>query len=107
MLKLVWSKIPTLEQGFTLVELMVVVVILGVLSGLAIPVYNSVVSNAQEAADKATIGVLQSAVNLYGLENGTAPNSFPTSTTTYDHLVDGGFPAGFSVSTSGEVTKAP
>ena len=43
------------EKGFTLVELMVVVVILGILVAIAIPVYNNVQAKAEKGACHANL----------------------------------------------------
>ena len=53
------------QKGFTLVELMVVVVIIGILVAIAIPVYNSVQKKAKDTADEANIRVIKGAIQMY------------------------------------------
>ena len=52
------------QKGFTLVELMVVVVILGVLVAIAIPIYNSVTDNAKAKACASNIRIIEGAVEM-------------------------------------------
>jgi prepilin-type N-terminal cleavage/methylation domain-containing protein len=64
-----------LQKGFTLVELAVVIVILGILTAIAVPRFVSVETSAQNAAANATEAGVRSALALYYAESG-----FPTLT---------------------------
>jgi len=57
-------KIGRKQKGFTLIELVIVIVILGILAAVAIPKYISVVSDARRAAVNGMAGGLRSAVML-------------------------------------------
>ena len=50
------------QKGFTLVELMVVVVIIGVLVAIAIPVYNNVTNKAERSAIEANLRTIDGAI---------------------------------------------
>lgn len=60
------------QEGFTLVELMIVVVILGILAGIGVQQYANVQQRAKEAADEANRKVLTNATNMW-LILGSAP----------------------------------
>ncbi|MBT8489419.1 MAG: type II secretion system major pseudopilin GspG [Deltaproteobacteria bacterium] len=63
------------NRGFTLIELMVVIVILGILAGLIIPRIMSRPEEARRSKARLQIESLETAVKLYKLDNFTYPTT--------------------------------
>ena len=61
------------SKGFTLIELMVVVVILGILASLIVPRFMGRTDEARQVKAKVDIVALESALKLYRLDNGSYP----------------------------------
>ncbi len=72
------------EAGFTLIELMIVMLIIGVLAGIAIPSYLSSLKNAKEAVLKEDLHVMRQAIDSYTMDKERAPQSL-------DDLVQSGY----------------
>jgi general secretion pathway protein G len=72
------------EDGFTLVELMVVMLIIGVLATVAIPIFSASIKSAKEAALKEDLHVLRDAIDSYTMDKNKAPQSL-------DDLVQNGY----------------
>lgn len=70
------GKIPNRRQrGFTLIEIMVVVIIIGLLAALIAPNVIGRVDDAQITRAQADIGQIESALKLYRLDNFTYPTT--------------------------------
>jgi general secretion pathway protein G len=75
-------------SGFTLLELLVVIVIIGLLAGYVAPRYFAQVGKSQIQAAKAQIDALEKALDQYRLESGHYPSSTQGLTALYSKPAD-------------------
>lgn len=57
------------RAGFTLIEILIVISVLGILATVAIPKYADMVRKSKEARTKSNLAALRSAINIYYVQN--------------------------------------
>lgn len=76
-------KLNKSQKGFTLIELMIVVAIIGILAAVAVPKFADLVTKSKEASVKGQLGSVRSALSIYyGDTEGSYPSDMFTALTT-------------------------
>ena len=78
------------KKGFTLVEIMIVVAIIGLLAAIGIPSFTKARSNSQEKSCVNNLRMLDSAKEQWAMETNQAPGADEPATTDLDVYVKGG-----------------
>ncbi|NLM75093.1 MAG: prepilin-type N-terminal cleavage/methylation domain-containing protein [Clostridiaceae bacterium] len=102
MLKFLKSK-----KGFTLVELLVVVVIIGILVAIAIPVYNDITHSTKKRACEANIRMIKSAIQQYKVANPNANSVTMDNLKGYfeDNKIECPFGVAYTIDENGQVDE--
>ncbi len=77
------------RKGFTLVELLIVVLIIGALAAIAIPRVGSSAENAKANVCATNVDTINSQIELYMANTGDWPNNFNTIKNDTDYFPDG------------------
>ena len=74
------------QNGFTLIELVIIMVILGVLAAVAVPRLGSSIDSSEVAAEEAVIGNLRSALEVWAMEQVVANSTKSYPSNPFDAL---------------------
>ena len=79
-----FKDIKTNNQGFTIVELLIVVVVIAILAAITIVSYNGITNRANASAAKSTAATIQKKIELYQADLSQYPFAFSSLSTATD-----------------------
>ena len=92
------------QQGFTLIELMIVVAIIGILAAIAIPAYQDYTIRAQVSEGLNLVGGAKAAVTEYFQDRGNMPSTNSTAGLADSNQIQGKYVDDVSVGAGGIIT---
>jgi len=88
------------KKGFTLIELVIVIVLISILAAVAYPKYIDLRNDAHKSADLATISALRAGVHIYFAKH----HEFPQDAATLEDCLEEGLPDGWTTATNADGT---
>ncbi len=84
------------KHGFTLIELIMVIVILGILAVVAIPRFFNLADQARTAAEQGVVGAVRGGIHTFFAQNRTWPTTLEAATdvatTVFEGVLEQGVP---------------
>ena len=94
-----------IQQGFTLIELMIVVAIIGILAAIAIPAYSDYTIRAQVSEGLTLAGGAKAAVSEFVMDRGTFPADNATAGLSLATDINGKYTTGVDVAGGGTIGR--
>lgn len=94
-------------KGFTIVELLIVIVVIGILAAISIVAYGSIQANARYSAYRSDIQSINKAILMYHTENGYYPGTATASCSTNQSTGTGNFIPGSPAITPKYIPNIP
>lgn len=96
------------SSGFTLVELLIVIVIIAILAAITIVAYNGIQNRANDSRRMSDLEAMNNALALYKADNGSYPKEVPNpGASTWERSGDPGFLSSVGDYTNNKVFQAP
>ncbi len=98
------------QKGFTIVELLIVIVVIAILAAISITVFSGVQKRARDSKRVSDMQIIVKALEMYKIRNGDYPNSGSmTGTASWEVSSDGSSATDFisALRTGGVVSKIP
>jgi len=74
------------QRGFTLIEILIVVIILGIMAAIAVPAFNTYGRTARESSLVSTVRTLRSQIQAYRLQHGDELPDLAAASTAGNHF---------------------
>jgi type IV pilus assembly protein PilA len=94
----------SVQKGFTLIELMIVVAIIGILAAIAIPAYMNYTIRAQVSEGNTLVDGLETAFDECYANKGTAANCATNTAVGINNVISGQYVQGVTFTSPGQIT---